>query len=104
MISNVAPVRWRRDEGRRGPVYPGLRADHPAVTVNDVLCGAPIGTEEPVQLLVVGPDNNNDEDRERHEAGRWYTALAVLVHKKCLARLSDDQVEAAVSELSLRRD
>lgn len=65
-----------------------------------MLCGTPIGAEEPVQLLVVGPDD--DEGRERHDAGRWYTALAVVVHEQCLARLSDDQVEAMVSELELR--
>ena len=97
MTLNVAYVRWQRDESRRGRTFPGLPDDHPAVSAIDVLCERPLGEREPVQLLVVGPED--DDDRKRHASGRWYWAVAVVVHERCLARLTDDELGLVVGEL-----
>jgi hypothetical protein len=56
-----------------------------------------LGTGEPVQLLIVGP--SDEIDRELHDAGRWYSAGAVVVHEQCLVRLDDNAVESLVKSL-----
>lgn len=97
MTSNVTYVRWKAGESRRGRVFPPLAAAHPASNAFCVIGGGMLGTIEPVQLLIVGPSDEVDE--ELHKAGRWYSAGAVVVHERCLVRLDDNAVESLVKSL-----
>lgn len=97
MTSNVTYVRWRAGESRRGRVFPPLAAAHPASSAFCVIGGGMLGTAEPVQLLIVGP--SDEVDRELHNAGRFYSAGAVVVHERCLAQLDDNEVENLVKGL-----
>lgn len=99
MTSNIAPIRWKSSESRRARVFDPLGADHPAAAATCVFCDQQIGTTTPVQIVVVGPDLRDDENRERHEAGRWYSALGVLVHEPCADALDDTQLERVIGEL-----
>lgn len=97
MTSNVTYVRWKAGESRRGRVFPPLAAAHPASNAFCVIGGGMLGTGEPVQLLIVGP--SDEVDRERHDAGYFYAAGAVVVHERCLAELNDNAVENLVKGL-----
>lgn len=101
MTSNVTYVRWQRDQPRRGRVFPALAEDHPAHHAPCPLCGLPLGTDpagKGVQLLAIGPDDD-DAAYFRHHDGRWYSALAVIVHAAELEPLTDEEVERLVAEL-----
>lgn len=56
-----------------------------------------LGSDEPAQLLIVGP--SDEVDQEIHAAGRYYTAGALVVHERCLAELDDIAVEKRINEL-----
>lgn len=92
-------VRWRRDQSRRCRVFPPLAPDHPHAHVPCPSCGTAVGSVVPVQLIAVGP--TDDEDRVRHEELRWYNAGAVVAHKGCVDALSESDVERLVSGLEL---
>lgn len=64
----------------------------------------PIGITLPVQLLVIGPDPNDDEAHERHNAGRWYTALALIVHATCLRSATDEELDKIAGEVELTEE
>lgn len=96
--SNVTYLRWRNGESRRGPTFNPPDPDHPlfvnqvpCLICNDLLAG------HRTQLLVIGPDDV--EDQAKHDSGRWYAALAVVAHERCLSQLSDTDVEDLVSGL-----
>jgi hypothetical protein len=97
VTSNVTYVRWRAGESRRGRVFPSLEDAHPASRAFCVIGGGMLGTAEPVQLVIVGP--SDEVDREQHAEGRWYSAGAVVVHKRCLDELDDNEVEGLVKGL-----
>lgn len=78
----MAFVRWRSGDSREGRVLPPMSADHPAFTDPCPACRTPLGDGRPVQLLAIGP--TDDEDRARHTNGAWYSALALLFHTACL--------------------
>lgn len=75
-------VRWRTSEPREGRVFDPLPFDHPAVLDLCPACQRRLGTVHPVQLLAIGP--TDEEDQEIHRAGRWYNALALIFHAVCL--------------------
>lgn len=77
------PIRWQRDESRLGRVCPPLADDHPLAGLYCPACAELLGNGEPVQLLALGP-GADAEARERHKAGRWYSAEAIPVHAACL--------------------
>lgn len=45
-------------------------------------CGSLLGDGRSVQLLAIGP--SDDEDREAHASGNWYSAVAIVLHADCL--------------------
>lgn len=94
MTSNTTFTRWTAGESRRGHVLGRLQDDHPAAYAFCVIGGEKIGTQEPVQLLVIGP--TDAVDRDDHEAGNEYLAGALVVHKRCLDELDDNVVENLV--------
>lgn len=98
--SNVVPVRWRATESRRCASFAPLADNHPLVVkqVPCVICNELLAGSR-TQLLAVGPWPGDEEDEERHSAGRWYAAMAVVVHERCLTELSSDQVEELVEQL-----
>lgn len=63
-------------------MFPPLKADHPAFGADCWLCSEPLGNEAPVQLLVLGPEN--EQDRLKHAEGGWYSAAAILLHGACV--------------------
>ena len=75
-------IRWKPGEPRESRVFPPLTAGHPAAGDSCPACGECLGDGTPVQLLTIGP--TDDEDREKHRAGRWYSAFALLFHADCL--------------------
>lgn len=98
MSSNVTYLRWRATESRRARSFAPPAEDHPLVRnhVPCLLCELPLAGAR-IQLLVLGPEDQ--ETQERHDAGRWYAALAVVVHERCLSELSDDELEPLVADL-----
>lgn len=78
----ITYVRWRRDQPREGGVCKLLEPGNAMALWDCPACGRPLGTEHPVQLLAIGP--LNDEDRDRHRAGGWYSAVALVMHAHCL--------------------
>lgn len=102
MTSNSTYVRWAPAESRRVREFDGpLAADHPAFLAPCPFCtyrlGDDVGGQPGVALVALGPDD--DETRERHEAGRWYSALAIVVHTKCVRGMDDAELEQACTEL-----
>jgi hypothetical protein len=75
-------VRWRAGARRESRLLPPLAGDHPAANRPCPACWIPLGDGRPVQLLAIGP--TDDETRVQHEALRWYSALALLLHADCL--------------------
>jgi hypothetical protein len=99
MTSNVTAVRWKSDLSRRCHVFEPLGADHPAVAATCVFCLQLIGTTAPVQLVAIGPFPDDDEAQEKHEAGRWYSAAAIVVHRPCVGALDNTQLEQVICSL-----
>ncbi len=89
---NVTYVRWQRDEPRECRVFPPLASDHPAYATECSLCGEPFSNGGKVQLLAIGPDDA--ESREKHAEGRWYSALAVLLHAACIQGVEPTELES----------
>lgn len=75
-------VRWRAGARRESRVLPPLAGDHPAANRPCPACWIPLGDGRPVQLLAIGPID--DETRVQHAARCWYSALALLLHAECL--------------------
>lgn len=99
-MSNLTYVRWRKGDSRRMREFPALTSEHPSYTTPCLLCGYSLGSDTGgVQLLAVGPDD--DENRTKHEQGRWYSAAALIVHTSCLADLDDAHIETLVADLRL---
>lgn len=73
---------WQKDQPREGRTFDDLAPGHPAFHAPCFLCHEPLGDGTPVQLLVIGPDN--EEAREKHAAGDQYLAAAMLLHARCL--------------------
>jgi len=97
MVGNLTAIRWQRDQSRRGPILPPLAEDHPASIVFCVLCPVQLGTVERVQYLIIGPIYEREWDE--HTAGRWYSAPAMLVHERCVAKLDEEDLEDTVPML-----
>lgn len=76
-------VRWQKDQPREGRVVSALQADHPSYLdpCANPGCDEILGDGTPVQLLAVGPEPDKYED---HQAGCWYSAVAVIAHARCL--------------------
>jgi hypothetical protein len=80
--TNMTYVRWQKDEPRESRVFPPLLATHPSYTTPCVLCTDPLGNGHKVQLLALGPED--EEDRGKFAAGGWISALAILLHAACI--------------------
>lgn len=97
-MSNLTFLRWKRGEPRRGRPFPALQLGHPSYDTACVLCNYSLGSDlGGVTLVAVGP--SDEEDREHHNAGRWYSAMAVLVHTTCSEHINDLDLELVVAEL-----
>lgn len=92
-------VRWKQGEPRPCRVFDPLPADHPAAAMPCLVCENVLGDGRPVQLYAVGW--HDEESRERHTAGRWYTAQAVLLHAACVANMSPAFAEQLTAEPEL---
>lgn len=94
-------VRWKRDESRRGRVFPPPQPDHflydqPCFRCNNLL-SVPVNRAPEIQLIAVGPV---DEDEQiRHNEGRWYNAGAVALHHACASGMTDEDLDQLCSEL-----
>lgn len=97
-MTNVTYVRWQRDELRRCRVFPPLTQGHPSEHAPCALCDRPLGDGHDVQLVAVGPDD--DEGRQLHAAGRWYTALAACMHASCVDSLDGQALAELVTGLT----
>lgn len=94
-------VRWKAGEPRRGLTFGPLDGEHPLAAVPCPECGLPLRIPwgVPVVLVAVGPPDDDDEARQRHEAGRWYTAAATVLHEPCVDELGDDALDSLVAQL-----
>jgi hypothetical protein len=91
-------VRWKKDESRRGRVFEPVGDERPDIAAMEcVICFENIGTKRGYQLLVVGP--TDDEDRKKHDEGRWYSAGATLTHEDCLRGMGDAGLNFLANEL-----
>lgn len=81
----IVPVRWRKDEPRAQRAYPPLPADHPHTTFGCPGCAYALGNKAPLQLYVLGPDPDDAEEMKLYHEGRWHTAMAMIVHRDCVA-------------------
>lgn len=86
-MTNTTYVRWQRAEARAQRAFLPLTVNHPAYSVPCAQCGRPLGDGTDVQLLVIGPDDQ--ESRQQHDDGHWYAALAILLHVACVRQLED---------------
>jgi hypothetical protein len=91
----LVPVRWQRDMPRLVKETGPLEAGHPLVGTGCLGCAEPHGTERSLAILAAGPDQDSDEDVEKHREGRWYAADGVVVHQEC--------IEAAIATLDADR-
>ena len=91
-------VRWRRGESRRGRVFPAPQPGHPLHATDCVACGGALYSDSgDIVLIAVGPVD--EDERERHEAGRWYNAGAVAVHVADVESMTDAELDALCAEL-----
>jgi hypothetical protein len=99
--SNITAVRWRATDSRRCHAFPAPAENHPLVrhSVACLICNELLAGNR-IQLLAIGPFEDDDEAQDRHDSGGWYTAMAAVVHERCLSELSDDQVEKLIGELA----
>lgn len=74
-------LRWRQDQPRLSDVKHPLTSDHPSFDAKCLVCVERLGNGQPVQLLVLGPEDA--EDRALHQAMRWYSAVALILHAAC---------------------
>lgn len=75
--------RWKADQPREGRIIPAVGPDHWIASSDCSKCGCSLGNGQPLQFYVLGPDS--EESWERHRAGRWYSAVAIMLHADCLA-------------------
>jgi hypothetical protein len=80
--TNLTYMRWQKDEPREGRVFPPLPLTHPSYTTPCLLCTDPLGNGHKVQLLALGPED--EEDRAKFATGGWISALAMLLHAACI--------------------
>ena len=91
-------VRWQPGKPRKGRVLPPLERDHAAYRVECPMCLVPLGGDSSgIVLVAIGP--NSDEDFEKHQAGRVYSAQALVFHARCVGddvsiRLAEHDVPA----------
>ena len=90
-------IRWKRGEPRRGRTFPALTPDHPSYQHPCPECGGMLGAAERVVLIAVGPVG--DDGRDRHDAGRWYSAGGVLAHETCVDHLDEPALDRLAAEL-----
>ncbi|TCO57179.1 hypothetical protein [Actinocrispum wychmicini] len=86
-------VRWKPGEPRESKPLGPLPAEHPAAQYPCLCCGQPLADGRPVQLLAVGPDD--DESREKCRAARWHSALALPAHAECLGATTQSDADTA---------
>jgi hypothetical protein len=79
---NMTYVRWQKGEPRESRVFPPLAPTHPCYTTPCTLCTDPLGNGRKVQLLALGPED--EEEREKFAQGGWISALAILLHAACI--------------------
>lgn len=79
-------VHWQRDESRLGRVFEPFNPVWAGHAVHEVCpeCLEQMGIERRTRLVIIGP--TDEKDRLKHEAGRWYSAGAVLLHEDCAAQ------------------
>lgn len=75
-------MRWQAGQPRESTTLAALTSEHPLFSEPCQLCDDLLGNGLPLQLLVLGPED--PEDREKHAAGRWYSARAIALHADCL--------------------
>lgn len=92
-------ARWKNGESRRINVRDPLAADDPHVTLPCPACDKPIGTSRRVQVVAVGPVDEQDE--RAHNEDLWYLAVAALMHQDCADRLTDSSLDLLISELAI---
>jgi hypothetical protein len=81
-MTSVAYVRWKPGEPRESLLLGPLTPDHPAAQFPCLCCGEPLADGRPVQLLAIGPDD--EDSRAKCAAGGWHTALALPLHAECI--------------------
>jgi hypothetical protein len=75
-------VRWHPLDDRLVNIAGPLSPDNPAVRDRCPACGHELGTEEHIALLSIGP-GRDPERVAAHDRGRWYSAVAILIHASC---------------------
>jgi hypothetical protein len=80
-LGNVTRVYWSKHLPRVIKIMTALSPAHYAAPFECWSCHQPLGNGQPVELLVIGPEL---EDQERHDRGEFYLALAVFLHARCL--------------------
>jgi hypothetical protein len=73
-------IRWQKDQSRLGRELPPLNNLHPAGHLLCSVCEEQLGNGTPVRLVAIGPE---ESDRGKHEQGRWYSAVAIIIHSSC---------------------
>lgn len=75
-------VRWKKDEPRIVRTLPHLPTGNPCSREPCLLCEQDLGNTLPVVLFALGPED--EQDRGKHAAGRWYSARALVLHAECV--------------------
>ena len=88
MTTDVVVDVWPRRDDRRGRAFLPLPTDDPALSAACVLCNEPLGASDEGLTLVTLPPTAADD------------SPTLLVHKQCLDLLTDEQLVAAVRELT----
>jgi hypothetical protein len=96
----VAYLRWQADEPRLSRTIHQPDPHHPITFHACPGCQQPLGGGRLTQLLALGP--YNEEDEAKHQAGRWYSAIAVAIHEGCASeQLLADQPDNAAGVAAL---
>lgn len=88
---SITYTRWKLGEDRRSPKdqFHPLPADHPLVGDRCLTCFDFLKEGQVPALFSVGPDS--PEAAAHHDAGEWFSCLAVPAHETCLWGEPDDQ-------------
>lgn len=88
-------LRWKAGEPRLSRLFDAPPHDDEDADRGCPGCDLRLAGEGPVRLVVLGPSDS--EDQHDHQAGKWYSALAVIVHASC-AQGVDADVTASIPD------
>lgn len=80
----IVALRARFGQPPQGRIFPPLPKGHP-MAVRLCSCSKPLGTDDCLQEVALGPDTTHPDAIRRYTQGKWYDAVGILAHRHCTA-------------------